>query len=53
MFWNVEKKSELGLGSAIFGISEVQFLPEGVQIKGVIEKGLVFDEKCYRAVKAT
>ena len=45
-FWNDDKKrSEFGLGSAFFGISEVDFLPYGVQIKGVIEKGLIFDEK--------
>ena len=33
------KKSEFDLGSAFFGISEVGFLPYGVQMKGVIEKG--------------
>ena len=39
-------KSEFGLGSAIFGISEVDFVPQGLQIKVVVEKVLIFDEKC-------
>ena len=43
-FLNVEKKLDLGLGSAFFGISDLGFLPYGVPIKGVIEKGLIFDE---------
>ena len=42
----LKKKSEFGLGSAFFGISDPGFLPYGVQITGVIEKGLIFDEKC-------
>ena len=41
-----EKRSEFGLGSTFFGISDLDFLPYGVQIKGVIEKGWIFDEKC-------
>ena len=41
-----EKRSEFDLGSAFFGISDLGFLPYGVPIKGVIEKGLIFDEKC-------
>ena len=41
------KKSELGLGSAFFVISDLGFLPYGVPIKGVIEKGLNFDEKLW------
>ena len=40
------KKSEFDLGSAFFGISDLGFLPYGVPIKGVIEKGWIFDEKC-------
>ena len=48
IFWNDDKKgSEFDLGSAFFGISEVDFLPYGVQMKGVIEKGLNFDKKCF------
>ena len=47
IFWNDDKKrSEFDLGSAFFGISEVGFLPYGVQMKGVIEKGWNFDKKC-------
>ena len=42
-----EKKSEFGLGSAFFGISEVGCLPGGVQIKGVIEKGWNFDKNVF------
>ena len=38
IFWNVEK-SEFDLGSAFFGISDLGFLPYGVHINGVIEKG--------------
>ena len=40
-----DKRSEFGLGSAFFGISDLGFLPYGVPIKGVIEKGWIFDEK--------
>ena len=39
-----ETKSEFDLGSVKFGISEVDFLPFRVQKKGVIEKGLTFDD---------
>ena len=41
-----DKRSEFRLGSAFFGISDLGFLPYGVPIKGVIEKGWIFDEKC-------
>ncbi len=41
------KKSEFDLGSAFSGISEVAFLPYGVQMKGVIEKGWNFDKKMF------
>ena len=44
-FKNDEKRLEFGLGSAFFGISEVDFLPYGVQMKGVIENGWNFDKK--------
>ena len=40
-----KKRSEFCLGSVFFGISDLGFLPYGVPIKGVIEKGLIFDEK--------
>ena len=43
----IKKRSEFDLGSAFFGISEVGFLPYGVQMKGVIEKGWNFDKKCF------
>ena len=43
----MKKRSEFCLGSAFFGISDLGFLPYGVPIKGVIEKGLIFDEKCF------
>ena len=46
IFWN-DDKSGFDLGSAFFGISEVGFLPYGVQMKGVIEKGWNFDNKCF------
>ena len=36
------KKSEFDLGSALFGISEVGFLPYGVQMKGVLAKRIEF-----------
>ena len=46
MFWKVtEQKSSFCLGSTIFAFGEAVFLPYGVHIKGVIEKGLAFDEK--------
>ena len=41
----IKKRSEFDLGSAFFGISDLGFLPYGVQIKGVMEKGWIFDEK--------
>ena len=41
------KKSEFDFGSAFFGISEVDVLPYGVQMKGVIEKAWNFDKKCF------
>ena len=41
-----EKRSEFDLGSAFFGISDLGFLPYGVHIKGLIEKALIFEEKC-------
>ena len=41
------EKSEIDLGSAFFGISEVGFLPYGVQMKGIIEKGCNFDKKRF------
>ena len=40
----MRKKSGFRLGSAFFGISDLGFLPYGVPIKGVIEKGLIFDD---------
>ena len=40
----LKKKSVFRLGSAFFGISDLGFLPYGVPIKGVIEKGLIFDD---------
>ena len=40
-----DKKSEFGLGSAFFGISDLGFLHYGVPNKGVIEKGWIFDKK--------
>ena len=43
----MKKKSEFDLGSAFFGISDVDFLPYGVQMKGVIEKEWNFDKKCF------
>ena len=43
----LKKRSEFGLGSAFFGISDLGFLPYGVPIKGVIEKGWIFDEKSF------
>ena len=39
------KKSELRLGSAIFGISDLDFLLYEVQITGVIEKESSWDKK--------
>ena len=39
-----EKKSEVDLGSAFFGISDLGFLPYGLHIKGVIEKRWTFDQ---------
>ena len=41
-----QSKSEFDLGSAFFGISEIGFLPYGVQMKGVIEKAWNFNKKC-------
>ena len=41
-----KKKSEFDLGGVFFGISDLGFLPYGVDIKGVIEKRWNFDEKC-------
>ena len=43
----ITKRSELYLGIAFFGISEVDVHPYGVQMKGVIEKGWNFDKKCF------
>ena len=40
----LKKRSKLRLGSAFFGISDLGFLPYGVPIKGVIEKGWIFDD---------
>ena len=40
----LKKRSEFGLGSAFFGISDLGFLPYGVPIKGVIEKEWIFDD---------
>ena len=48
-FGKSRRKSEFGLGSAIFGISEVDFLSEGVQIQGVIEKGWILVKKTFCA----
>ena len=31
----------------MFWVSEVGFLPYGVQMKGVIEKGWNFDKNCF------
>ena len=45
-FWNDDKK-KVGISPReyVFGISKVDFPPYGVQIKGVMEKGLICDEK--------
>ena len=43
----LKKRLEFRPGSAFFGISDLGFLPYGVPIKGVIEKGLIFDEKGF------
>ena len=47
-FWTDDKKmSECYLGRAFFGIREVGFLPYGVQMKGVLEKGWKFDKNVF------
>ena len=45
IFWNIEKKVGISHRECVFRNQRGRFSPLGVQIKGVIEKGWIFDEK--------